>query len=327
MSNRNDVHMVDAATFVESPAFSRARQGYLKLMFDAVVDSKKPITLVAGAGISMNASLPSWESLIANMTSFIADPDLRRMAEKDKSDLMRKAEIVLHLVKAENANPEEYEFVRDALYQQGRSVSPGQLAESIARLAAVRRNGLRLITTNFDNILERALWQHFDQKNIRTFSLDEVADWEDWNGNDQVGVLHLHGLLRQGKSPKHPIVLSESQYLKYGARVRETIAKTLANSYSIFVGLSMADPNLVGPLYASRPATHDRFALFVPRRLPDESYEESAKYAVSSAKYLETELGLKPIFLKSYSQLNQVLSDLSLAISEPRRYQDQPASS
>ena len=327
---RPESSIVDPSTFVDGHTFSFRSQPYLRDLFDAVATGSLPLVLVLGAGVSMNASLPSWRALITKMTGAIDEEALRKMAVRDTSDPMRKAEIILHLVKQGNVNVQDHEVIRDALYHKNATVVPGQLANSLARLIYTHRSHVKVLTTNFDDIVEKALYRYFDESRVGAFSIAQVDHWREWGrtpGN--IGVMHLHGLVRQGRDPEEPIILTESQFLKYGSRVRAAIADVIDGACTIFVGLSMSDPNLVGPLYQSAGTTSPRFALVVPAQEADASVEESASYAISSARYLEEQLGLSPVFLKSYSQLNQVISDLALATVEPERYlaTDDPAES
>ncbi|MEU0791746.1 SIR2 family protein [Amycolatopsis sp. NPDC005961] len=318
--------IVDPRTFDDGDTFSFENQQYLTELFETVRDRDRKLTIVVGAGVSMNSGLPSWPSLIEKMTDAIADPDIRRMAKDDKSDLMRKAEIILQLLKEAKSDVLEHEVIRKALYQQDLKVTPGLLAESIARLARVRRADSRLLTTNFDIVLEEALLDYFTDDEVKSFSvpLDEEAEWEQWNeSGSRIGVLHLHGRIRQASGPDEPILLTESQFLQYGAKVRAILADSIKDSCTIFIGLSMSDPNLVGSLYENyeRAATDSPwFSLGVPPAVKNVTPTLAATYAINSARYLEQKLGLKPIFLKSYSQLNQAISDLSLAVLEPARY-------
>jgi hypothetical protein len=318
--------MIDEETYVRGHALSFEQQPYLKLLFDHVRDTSRPLTIVAGAGVSINAGLPTWPDLIKHMAERVKDEGFRKIVTQDGLDPMRRAEIILHLAKADDPRFREDELIRDALYPQSFESVPGALASSIARLVATRRGNVRLLTTNFDTMLKDALRDYFDDGEIRLFSIEEVPEWQEWQG---IGVLHLHGavLLRseteRGDERIEPIVLSESQFLKYGEQVRDAIAGNLRDACALFVGLSVSDPNLVGPLYASRDEPGDglRFTLTVPSRISGAADgREAARYAIASARYFEDELGLKPIFLKSYTQLNQVVSDLALAVREPRRY-------
>jgi NAD-dependent SIR2 family protein deacetylase len=153
--------IVDPGVFDKGDTFSFRAQPYLKELFDTVRGRGRPLTVVVGAGVSMNSSLPSWRSLIDKMTQTIADGEIRKIAFSDDSDLMRKAEIVLQLVKDGNRNIQDHEIIRDALYQRDLQVTPGELAKSMARLVYATRADTRLLTTNFDIILEEALLAYF----------------------------------------------------------------------------------------------------------------------------------------------------------------------
>jgi hypothetical protein len=84
-----------------------------------------PLTVVMGAGVSMNAGLRSWSKLVSSMADQIngvrkvssGNRTLQEMAKLDSIDLMRKAEVILHLIKSGSHNREDHEIIRDALYQ------------------------------------------------------------------------------------------------------------------------------------------------------------------------------------------------------------------
>ncbi|MBE1493552.1 hypothetical protein H4696_000652 [Amycolatopsis lexingtonensis] len=326
MDEGSPSRMLDPDLFDRGDIFCFDTQPYLGELFETVRARKKPLTVVVGAGVSMNSSLPSWRELIDRMTNEIENSSTKMIALRDSSDLMRKAEIVLQILKDSGDDLEDHEFIRRALYSDSH-VTPGVLAESIARLVCANRKyarkRARLLTTNFDEILEAALSAYFAEDEVKSFSLElgGSSAWTDWDRFlRRIGVMHLHGLVRQQGDPGEPIVLTESQFLKYGAQVREVISNALEGACTIFIGLGMSDPNLVGPLYATAEARPPRFSLVVPPGVDGVTTTEAARYAINSARYLEDKLGLRPIFLKSYSQLNQVISDLALAVVEPRRY-------
>jgi hypothetical protein len=328
MDKKRTPTLVDHKTFMQGRALSFHEQPYLQMLFSEVCNPNLPLTLIVGAGVSMNAGLRSWPELVSQMIDKIEDKRLQGMARADRSDLLRKAEIVLQLIKEHNHNAEDYEIIRDALYQRDMQATPGQLAMSIARLVAARHLNTKLITTNFDTILEEALSRHFERRLIRSFSLGDLDGWRQATLDSEcIAVLHVHGVVQQGSAPSKPIVLTESQFFKHSANVRQEIFDNLRDSCALFVGLSMSDPNLVGPIYemTNQHISSPRFALVVPESAPGATTQhESALYAIESAKFMQRALGLRTVFLKSYSQLNQALSDLTLAIVEPERYKERP---
>ena len=60
-------------------------------------------------------------------------------------------------------------------------------------------------------------------------------------------------------------MLTESDFLEHGARVQEIVTSAIAAGTILFVGLSLTDPNIVGPLYRSdNSGDAHRYGLFVP---------------------------------------------------------------
>lgn len=340
--------LISPETLLEGHALSFNDQPYLAELFANINDcSACDITIVVGAGISMNAGLASWRSLIRTMVLQIRDSTLQDMVHADESDLTRRAELILQLVKKNSPNRSDAEIVRRALYLPDRAVATqtGEMASSIARFVRTRneevrqselgKEGVRLITTNFDVVLENALKDYYNADQVNSFGLRQARQWKTHLKHDGIGVLHVHGLVPppgSGLRRRGPIILAESQFHKYGSDVRKVIYKSLEDRISIFVGLSMSDPNLVGPLYQlreaiekkrreGRPDTSQRFALFVPPSTEDgQRNKYEASYSLEVAKFLERDLRLKTILLKSYSQLNQVLLDLTLATLESNKY-------
>lgn len=279
----------------------------------------------------MDAGLPSWSSLLMRMADDLADEPLRHMAKADPSDPMRKAEYIVQMALSATRKRES-EIIRDALYPEQGDVSHGELADAIARLVAVRKQAVRIITTNFDEVLESALRSYLPETSIESYSIDEADEWREFVASGGIGVLHVHGLVvTNDREDKKPIILTESHFLRYGTKVRSVVAKELEANPVLFIGVSLSDPNLVGPLWdvkaegepvsSSKKKQHPRFVLVVPGSVTGaETNADSVRYSVASAQYLEGKLGLKPVFLKSYSQLIQLVSDMSLAVARPKQY-------
>lgn len=320
-------NLISYQMFRAGHALSFTCQPYLKELFERTCNPDVPLTIVVGAGVSMNAGLRSWEDLVSEMIRMVDSGKFQKIVQGDHANLMRKVEMVLQLINGRGRLklPED-RIIRDALYQNDMTLVPGELALSIAKLASLRRANVRLITTNFDTLLEEALHCYVGADEVKSYALNEVKDWSAAATNGHIGVMHVHGIVPLKGQSKGPFVLAESHFFQHGAGVRRIISESLADSCALFVGLSMSDPNLVGPLYdfcdlKTSSSTTRRFALTVPEAAPGARDErESTEYALEAAKFMEDKLRLSTVLLKSYSQLHQVLADLSLAILEPNRY-------
>jgi hypothetical protein len=316
--------MMSHHLFRTGHALSFNDQPYLDSLFAQVSKLDQPLTIVVGAGVSMNAGLRSWSDLISYMADQIEDKAIRALAKKASGDLARRAELIVQLILKSDPSRAEATIIRQALYSKGADASTGgQLAQSIARLVAARGSKtVKLLTTNFDTGLEGALSLYFPKEKIKTFALPDAEEWAGLRETGEVGVLHVHGVVPhpEQEAAQGPLVLTESQFLRHGKDVRQAIYENLKDSCALFVGLSMSDPNLIGPMYEMQLNGEKAplFNVLVPDPFKDTDDDVACRYVFESAEFMENALKLKTIFMKSYSQLNQVVSDLSLAIVEPR---------
>lgn len=337
MSDFESDRIIDPDTLIAGHTLSFTDQPYLARLLRELTETDRRITLVVGAGVSMDAGLPSWSRLIENMARTIHDEGIQRLALSDDADLMRKAEVVLELIESEPRNKRStIEIVRDALFQAS-TTAPGELADAIGRLVAAAPGRFRVITTNFDQILETAITEYLPSATVRSFGLREVDEWQTFCEQGGCGILHVHGLVATGNNKsKEPIVLTESQFLSEGPKVRELIRRETTDASVVFIGVSMTDPNLVGPLWDLYNATTStpsrsspkvigdepaRYVLLVPGgRITEDSSALEYRYFVEKARYLDRKLSVSPIFVKSYSQLVQAISDMAMALVQPTRY-------
>jgi hypothetical protein len=145
-----------------------------------------PVALVLGAGVSMDAGLVSWSQLLDKMSDQIPDTEISAMAKADGSAPMRKAEYIRELV-INGTLKGSLEIVRDALFQ-GAEKAPGQLADSIARLVATSPDRFQVLTTNFDEIIEKALQTHLPERAIQPVGISSVNND---SIKDALHVVHL----------------------------------------------------------------------------------------------------------------------------------------
>lgn len=317
--------MISAKALAHGHALSFTDQPTLTQLFSTLKRRRRHLTVVLGAGISMNSSLPSWGNLVNKMSQAVKDPILSEMLRNvDGDSLERRAETTIQIACALNKNIDAAQVIRDALYSEDEVPTPGLLALSIGRLIAQYYPSVSVLTTNFDLIMEDALSAYLPEITVKPYSMDSYDAWlESEQTDSQLGILHLHGVIRQGgKTPLGPIVLTDSDFLKHGASVRAAVSSAIKGGTTLFAGLSLTDPNIVGPLYqATDTPQSERYGLFVPRLYGDDyDPEQYARYALAGAQFLRTKLHLRPILLKSYSQLTQLISELGLAVAEPNLY-------
>ncbi|HSV64547.1 MAG TPA: SIR2 family protein [Mycobacteriales bacterium] len=317
------------------PCLSWHAQPELAELFRIICDGgDKPVTIICGAGVSLDAGLPSWGNLVDRMCNAIRAKDKAALVRSDPVDPTRKVGYILGLTP--RTRPPE-EIVREALYDHDELLFTGGLADAIARLVREAPHRFRLLTTNFDSNLEQALKRYFDPGTIRAIGLRGADSWFDSTPGTPIRVLHVHGMVAPRADPVKPVILSEAFYLRYGGLVRQAIFRALRESHCLLVGVSLSDLNILGPVSElnQQPGGPDRDSstfLFAAPDPPAEAHpaawERSQEYLLLRAEYFRREFGIKVVTFKSFGQIPQVLRELPLAMSDPDGYRlDAPDSS
>lgn len=254
--------------------------GDLEQAAKEIASSEFPLTLIAGAGVSMEAGLPSWVSLV------------RRLLERRASDLdpglrgewvdavMNEGPLAGAAVAESALMNEEFEInavrwraeVREALYRgTPDAFHPGALAQQIARLKRRFPGDIEILTANYDGVLEEALEEVFAGGR-------EVVSYV--RGRKEpaaaAAVWHIHGrLMLRRKSTNQwrdtgRLVLSEASYAEVprGAYPEDFMGPHLRDRLCVFVGLSLTDPNLIRWLYRYGDPAYRHIAIFVRQGSP-----------------------------------------------------------
>ena len=313
--------MITSNAFLNEHALSMTSQPGLKTLVDAIRDDSVKVTIVAGAGISINSGLPTWPKLLEEIIEKV-DPQFKNLVKRDSSDTLRKAEYALQMAVAAGT-ADENAIIRDAVYSNGRDPQPGKLATALAALAKSLDDRVRFITTNYDTLLEKAMRSVAPSMEVKTYGPAEMDYWEANSGFGPGHVLHVHGVLEPNVPAKGHVVLTESHFLDYGQQVRNVIAERLKSDLVIFIGVSLTDPNLTAPLRAlagKKRTQAGPFVLAVPDIIDATQRDLSVEFAFAKALFLESKLMTTPIFLKSYTQLRQLISELNYAVADPSSY-------
>jgi hypothetical protein len=221
--------------------------------------SSHPITVVAGAGVSRSAGLPSWDELVLRLVRYTLNTSSKSvfrgaLSERELAQLPERI-LAAHgpitaaeWVESKLTRRQRAEALIGALYE-GASESPGLLAASLAELALIP--GTIVFTTNYDDSIERA------HKSIS--SATRLGHEEDLVSKC---VYHLHGLIPHGanSSDLEPdwydhLVLTDTQFaaLQDGSNpLFHAFQNRLETTTCLFVGCSLSDPNLVRSLIRAR---------------------------------------------------------------------------
>ncbi|RDI53988.1 SIR2 family protein [Nocardia mexicana] len=369
--------MTDEEIKFTNNLISFSRQPELRRLVERIREPSCRVTLICGAGVTADAGLPTWHSLIRNLAELIRlneSEGIRAAILADEASLTRKADLILALLPNYHSSDDA---IADALYssREKNDYFGGQLATSIAMLSKALGSRCRIITTNYDDQIEESLREIGETRTIMVKGLPQELTGIDPNGNkiadrrevqrqtaawlennsttwldslfsvSENTVLHLHGYISHkqersapGPSRIGPILLRESDYLEYGQQVQVLIEQAIStdNSITVFIGTSMTDPSIVGPLAstADNRRGRDIFCLLPSDGTESPEYDQGIpgqtafSYRQGQKTYLDEQLGVSAILLKSYAQVSQVVMELCAAIDDSAAYlADDPESS
>ena len=277
-----------------------------------------------GAGVSIDASVPAWDKLIATLyAKLVADIS-------DSGAKMDKKKVVQAIMALQGGTPlmnarilrsglgEKFlETVREALYADVQPTASEQLS-AVARLCDPPRGriGARAVVSyNFDDLLEQAL-QKLNVAHLSIFAENSRPS------RNQLPVYHVHGFIPQPSQdlPDQNLVFSEEGYhLAYNNPYTwsNIIQLNLLTQHTcVFVGLSMIDPNLRRLLEIANAARSEPRHVALLRR--EKAMNESEESAVALGMYhsaWETtlnELGVHILWYTEYSEIAEILSSIRI---------------
>lgn len=188
----------------------------IRIIRQAIFDRK--LVVFVGAGASINSGIPSWQGLISEFKEKLS------LDEKQQDDFLKIPQYYYN-----SRGAKEYtEFVKDVLKYDDKE--PNDIHSLILQL-----NPAHIITTNYDNFLERVA-----QKNGEFFEIIEQNRDIPYAKNGKM-IIKMHGGFLHNN-----FVLKEDDYLNYSEKfaIVETYIKALiAQNIILFIGYSFNDPN------------------------------------------------------------------------------------
>ena len=288
------------------------------------------VTVVVGAGASMEADLPSWPELIERLLERVAGGDPRLGDAADRADwiartLERDELLGAGAVVEVMADAELDDLLPRALYGDAgpAGYEPGPIAQQVAGLWRLLGDELSILTTNYDDLLERALLAAgATRRQVRTY----VRRPEEPPAG-AVAVTHLHGFAgREG--PPRRLVLTEEHYhrMQLGRSWQEEyVTERLENSLCLFIGTSLTDPNLIRYLYGYPAGARRHAAVFV--RQGDLEHASAAVRAAREEAIGRRwrRCGVEPAFVDHYADAAQLLYEIGHRRSVGGSYTPLPA--
>lgn len=283
------------------------------------------ITIVVGAGTSVESGLPTWPALLERLLCRVADgiglsaTDASSFAEWTvRADGLTGAGAVAKVLLGGDFPA----ALRTALYEGGGDdLAAGEMARAVARLRlAFEGTPSELVTTNYDPLAMLAVREALSASGrpVRTRPKVRVVASDSPQRDGEIVVRHAHGYLPPEGSPKGTVVLSEADYhLMQDPRSwqEDYFRQRLTDSTCLFVGSSLTDPNLLRYLWRTGGAP--RHVAVFARQQHAERYERLPR-AVAAARETAAArrwdaMGVVPLLVDHYAQIAQVVSEITAA--------------
>lgn len=330
----------------DNPFFSRQRTKYaLAEIAHAVTAEKKPMTIYAGAGVTIDRSGLGWRGMVDGLLSqYIDDPGIRNGVFEVNSvvEVATLAEGFYHRDYGDGHYRERMiDRLRSMLYGPG-DWQAGRLAAEIGLLCksiSAAGSGFILATPNYDDYLVYALKgagidvcvrRTTDTRSPLSPDPDDLSRpksdaWlasaakVDEEFRRASSVVQLHGLIP--RDPSHETyapVISELDYVETSPYTFRALRRLLSRSGLLMLGTSMTDGPLLQALERTKRDAElkglPRFAL-MPFALhldeADPNRRLLREYQIERfAKY-----GVTPIYVDYHFQIAQFVTELSRLIA------------
>jgi hypothetical protein len=279
------------------------------------------LTLVCGAGISVEAGIPAWGDLLirllGTMMEHISKDYSLDVGKKAAAEFQRRqgaSSLILGKYLKNNLGRDFQSEMRDALYASKPTSSP--IIDSVVRLSRPQRDGRPLdsiITFNFDCLIEENL-------SVSSIPNRPIFSEAIKHGAHELPIYHVHGYLpRTGRIPPDmELVFSEdayhSQFIDPFSWSNLIQLNKLTQNTCLFIGISLTDPNMRRLLDVAWRKNPDKvLSHYIVKRLPQSS-EGDVLDDVS--KLLEEQdanaLGLNVVWLDDFAELPKFINDISV---------------
>lgn len=282
------------------------------------------VTVVVGAGASVEAGLSGWERLIGSLLRRAAEArfDASETDERDRwveetlaKDGLLGAAAVVEALSGEQLQAWLVEELFGGL--TAGDFAPGPISRQVAQLRRRLEQRMTIVTSNYDDLLEQALREAgYAAKDVRSYIRQRKV-----MPAGAIPVTHLHGYAGRDET-KGTLILSEEHYhqMQRGSSWQEAfMAERLLTSNCLFVGSSLTDPNLIRYLYGYR-GERPHAALFVRQaesaQLPPKV--RAAREEATAQRWQRC--GVDAIFVDHFADVAQILHEIGLRHEDPTAY-------
>lgn len=247
---------------------------------------EKQMGIMVGAGISVEAGVPTWGELVGKIRKIAKEPSNHLSDFKNDADATFLTEVVWQRFRSErmshyNPNSDNLQYIEAKIHGEWLVKIKSILFQNVEQekvekhpylksLAKVVSNCGFNITFNFEDILDTAVSEYCAEKNIPLPTPStNISSIERREGTT---IFHINGIIPQGRSRKiSQIIFSENAFARLltndDSRKREFLLGQLAEKTFVLVGLSLNDKSLTNILKASQsrnPGCHHFYIYFMP---------------------------------------------------------------
>jgi len=307
------------------------------------------LAVFVGAGVSAEAGLPRWPELIHHLLLAASDKVPYFTSDEERKSWVTRtmltelppgaagiAETLLKRDLAPTLARELYRRPEDGTLANPSDFVPGPTGHAVAALRracdsmARFHHPMKILTTNYDELLEKAFFAREDVQR------DEVCSiiWPFDNNElpkDRIKVHHLHGYLK-GRRKVGDITLADTSYYASPASAPlrdKAVLEILAKTQCLFLGTSFTDPNITRYIFTSaeerRLSSRHRGGLQSAQHVALFSHHSAdppeirrARQEIAESRFDGT--FTKAVFVEHYADVSQFVFDLRNCIAENNTY-------
>jgi len=275
--------------------------------------SNERVTLFLGAGVSVDAGLPTWDTLLDGMFKPRGKKPFDYITEQNSKaivDACANSSIVVGRYAFNGyGNMSKFsERIKEVLYG---NVHDSELVNTLCNVIASdkgKENITHVITYNYDDLIETGLEEIGYDEYYSIYGKNRDA-------TKRLPIYHVHGMISQRDITSTPI-LSEKDYhdLYKNSHNWANVVQLYAlnNTTCFFIGLSMSDPNLRRLLDFSRSDegisrtekdVYPHYVFLRKEKLKKESRDEVNEEHWDKQEYMMKEFGINIIWYNDFPEL------------------------